>query len=222
MDFEMLLKRQAVLAWRDMLVLSIWRVVNRAGIKAKLGVEAHLSQAGLVDTLWDPASFTRDRIDGEMRTAVLGELESLLRVAAKELRAIDHNYGALADALLESLESLRLPMIESSADLAPGDSSARLESSGRLATAMAALSRQELVKSAREWGTWALDLVGEASEAASQKLQSGTGLHDRLRRYAQARIDAAWMASVGDPPPLMAQLLSVVETVASEARSMAR
>ena len=222
MDIEMLLKRQEVLAWRDELVLGIWRVVNRAGIEAKRGVETHLSEAGLIDTLWDPANFTRDRVDGVMRAAVLGGLEGLFANAADELRGIDKNYGALADALLESLKSLRLPVMEDAVVAPPTDATTATASSGRLASAMAAVSRQDFIKSVREWGSWALDMVGEASDAASQKLQSGTGLHDRLRRSAQARIDTAWMASVGDPLPLMGQLITAVETVGSEARSMAR
>ena len=222
MDTEMLLKRQEVLAWRDELVLGIWRVVNRAGIEAKRGVESHLAEAGLVDTIWDPANFTRDRVDGVMRAAVLGGLEGLFSGAADELRRIDENYGALADALLDGLISLRLPVVDDNSDTPPTEAATAPVSVGRLASAMAEVSRQDFVKSAREWASWAFDMVGEASDAASQKLQSGTGLHDRLRRSAQARIDTAWMASVGDPPPLMGQLISVVETVGSEARSMAR
>ena len=222
MDIEMLVKRQEVLAWRDELVLGIWRVVNRAGIEAKGGIETDLSEAGLVDTLWDPANFTRDRVDGVMRAAVLGGLEGLFAGAAEKLRGIDKNYGALADALLDSLKSLRLPVIEDPACVPPTETASPTASSGRLASAMATVSRQDFIKSAREWGSWALDMMGEASDAASQKLQSGTGLHDRLRRSAQTRIDTAWMASVGDPLPLMGQLISAVETVGSEAKSMAR
>ncbi len=222
MDIEKLLRRQAVMHWRDELLLGIWRVVNNAGIEAKRSVEDHISEAGLVDTLWDPANFTRDRIDGIMRVATSGGLEGLFTGAAEELRAIDEEYGNLADALLASLHSLRLPAIEEAAGTNSSETVFAAAPTGRLAGAMAAISRQDLVKSAREWGSWALEKVGEASDAASRKLQSGTGLHDRLRHSAQARIDTAWMAPVGDPTPLMGQLISVVETVGSEARSMAR
>ena len=222
MDIETLIKRQALLAWRDTLIMSVWRLVNKAGVDAKRSVESDLSEAGLVDTLWDPAGFTRARVDSVMHAATQSELESLFTSAAADLRAIDPNYGGLADAMLESLNSLRLPAIEDPADHAASETPTAPQTAGRLASAIAVVSRQQLVKSARELGSRALGIVGEASDAASQKLQSGTGLHDRLRRSAQARIDMAWMASAGDPPPLIAQLLSVVETVGSEARSMAR
>ena len=223
MDIDVLEKRQAVLSWRDELVLGIWRVVNRAGIEAKRGVEEHLARAGILDSLWDPANFTRERVDGVMRAAVLGGLEGLFIAAAKELRAIDVDYEALAGALLESLRVLRLPALEETEpDLSSPSPSASTTAPGRLAGLMTAVPGQQLVRSAREWSSWALEIVGEASDAGSQKLQSATGLHDRLRRSAQARIDTAWMAPVGDPPPLLGQLISAVETVGSEARSMAR
>lgn len=222
MDIETLEIRQAVLAWRDQLVLGIWRVVNRAGIEAKRGVEEHLKDAGIVDTVWDPAKFTRDRVDGIMRAAVLDGLEGLFEGAAEELRCIDIDYAALADALLDSLAVLRFPALTVVTTNAPATPVSNAGAQNRLAGLMAAVSGQELVKSAREWGSWALELVGEASDAASQKLQSGTGLHDRLRRSAQARIDTGWIASTGNPQPIMSQLLAVVETVGSEARSMAR
>lgn len=222
MDIDKLSQRQAVLAWRDELILGIWGIVNQAGADAKRGVEDELAQAGLVDTIWDPANFTRDRVDGAMREAVLGDLKDLLTNAATDLQAIDEGYSPLADALLESLTALQLPSLDAPRDPAKVEEAHSPAPSGRLASAMDAISRQEFVKSAREWGSWALDIVGEASDAASQKLQSSTGLHDRIRRSAQDRIDTAWMGSVGDPPPLMGQLISAVETVGSEARNMAR
>lgn len=223
MDIDVLEKRQAVLSWRDELVLGIWRVVNRAGIEAKRGVEDHLAEAGIVDSLWDPAHFTGERVDGVMRAAVLSGLERLFVGAAEELRAIDVDYEALAGALLESLRVLRLPALEATGtDADASSTTASMTTSGRLAGLMTAVSSPQLVKSAREWSSWVFEIVGEASDAASQKLQSGTGLHDRLRRSAQARIETAWMAPVGDPPPLLGQLISAVETVGSEARNMAR
>ena len=222
MDIDKLLERQAIIAWRDALVLSILQIVNRAGIAAKHGVETDLSEAGLVDSLWDPASFTRARVDSVMQAATLPKLEVLFTSAAADLQAINSNYGGLADALLESLNSLHLPEVEGTVDLPAEETPPAPQLTGRVASAIAVVSRQQLIKSARALGSRALDMVGEASDAASQKLQSGTGLHDRLRRSAQARIEEAWMASAGDPPTLIAQLFSVVETVGSEARRLAR
>lgn len=224
MDLDLLERRQAALSWRDDLIMAIWGIVNRAGMEAKRGVEERLAEAGIVETLWDPASFTRERVDGVMREMIVSELEKLFKGAAQQLRTIDPGYNALADALLESLTMLQLPSFERDVQGeinvdAPNEPVTA--STGRLATMMETISNQGLVKSAKEWGSWALSMVGEASETASQKLQSGAGLHDRLRRSAQARIETAWMAPAGDPPPLMGQLIAVVEGVGNEARSMA-
>lgn len=224
MDLDLLERRQATLSWRDDLIMAIWGIVNRAGLEAKRGVEERLAEAGIVETLWDPASFTRDRVDAVMRKMIVSELEKLFEGAAEQLRTIDPGYNALADALLESLSMLQMPSLEPEVQGEPKVDAPKgsvTTSTGRLATMMETISNQDLVKSAREWGSWALSVVGEASEAASQKLQSGAGLHDRLRRSAQARIETAWMAPAGDPPPLMGQLIAVVESVGNEARSMA-
>ena len=222
MDIDKLLERQAVIGWRDALLMSIWQIVNQAGIAAKHGVETDLSEAGLIDSLWDPAGFTRARVDSVMHAATLPELKVLFTRAAADLRAIDPSYDGLADALLESLNSLHLPEVEGPVDPPAPETPPAPQSTGRMASAIAIVSRQQLIKSARALGSRALDMVGEASDAASQRLQSGTGLHDRLRRSAQARIEEAWMASAGDPPTLISQLLSVVENVGSEARRLAR
>ena len=224
MDLDLLEKRQAALSWRDDLILEMWSIVNRAGMEAKLGVEKDLAEAGIVETLWDPAKFTRERVDAAMRAAILNELENLFRRAAENLRKIDTGYVALADALLESLIALELPSLEpDDPDEVRTDATHKPAPAptGRLAAMIATIADRDLIKSAKEWGSWALTMVGEASETASQKLQSGTGLHDRLRRSAQTRIETAWMAPTGEPLPLMGQLIAVVENVGNEARSMA-
>lgn len=225
MNIDLLEKRQAVLAWRDELVLGIWRVVNRAGIEAKRALKDHLAEAGIVDALWDPAAFMRDRVDGAMRVAMRGGLEGLFAAAAEDLRAIDFDYCELADALIESLRDHRAPanaLIVSTAASVTAPAAQSSTSSGRLAGLIASVSSRELMQNAREWGNWALAIAGEAGEAARQKLQSGTGLHNRLRQAAQVRIDSEWTATSGDKPSMVAQLMSAVETVANEARSMAR
>ena len=224
MDLDLLERRQATLSWRDDLIMAIWGIVNRAGMEAKRGVEERLPEAGIVETLWDPGSFTRERVDVVMREIIVSELEKLFDGAAQQLRTITPGYSALADALLDSLSMLQLPSLEPDVQGEPkvdAPIGSVTASTGRLATMMENVSNRDLVKSAKEWGSWALSMVGESSEAASQKLQSGAGLHDRLRRSAQARIETAWMATAGDPPPLMGQLIAVVESVGNEARSMA-
>ena len=222
MEIELLEKRQAIAGWRDRLVLGIWRVVNHAGTEAKAGVERHLAEAGIVDSLWDPANFTRERIDGVMRASVSSGLEGLFVASAQELRPIDPKLGALADVLVESLAEIRMPEIAS-----PGKDTSEATKvpsepvpQGRLAWLLSTVTDRQVVQGARDWGSWALDKVSDASDAASQKLQSGTGLHERLRRSAQERISTVWMGTSGEPHTLMTQVLGVAEEIGSEARSM--
>lgn len=222
MDIDLLEKRQAIAGWRDRLVLGIWRVVNNAGAEARAGIERHLAEAGIVDTLWDPASFTRERIDEVMRATVSSGLKDLFVASAEELRAIDPRFGALADVLVTSFNEIRMPEMTSHDQKTGGALHAprKKVAQGRLASLVANVTERRVVRGARDWGSWALDIVSEASDAASQKLQSGTGLHDRLRRSAQERISTVWMGTGGDPQPMMAQVLSVVEDVGHEARSI--
>lgn len=74
MDLDLLERRQATLSWRDDLIMAIWDIVNRAGMEAKRGVEERLAEAGIVETLWDPASFTRERVDVVMREMIVSDV----------------------------------------------------------------------------------------------------------------------------------------------------
>lgn len=224
MDLDLLERRQTVQSWRDKLILDMWGIVNHVGIEAKHAVEAKLAEAGIVATVWDPASFARERVDAVMREKIPDQLEKLFKKAAKQLRAIDPQYTALAAALIESLRMIEFPSPacdepDTTRAIAPQEP--ELGPTSRFAAMLAAISNQRLVKSATIWGSWAVSMVGEASESASQKLQSGVGLHDRLRRSAQDYIETGWMAPTGSPPALMGQLIAVVESVGNEARSMA-
>ena len=157
-----------------------------------------------------------------MRASVSSGLERLFVASAQELRAIDPNFAALADVLVESLAEIRMPEIAS-----PGKDTSEATKvpsepvpQGRLAWLLSTVTDRQVVQGARDWGSWALDKVSDASDAASQKLQSGTGLHERLRRSAQERISTVWMGTSGEPHTLMTQVLGVAEEIGSEARSM--
>ena len=90
-----------------------------------------------------------------------------------------------------SLNSLRLPEMENPVDPPAPETPPAPQTTGKVASAIAVVSRQQLIKSARALGSRALVMIGEASDAVSKRLQGGTGLHDRLRRSAQARIEEA-------------------------------
>ena len=130
-------------------------------------------------------------------------------------------YQPLASALTASVDVLSFPSMQAEAqeetertDEAPSRWFPLLS---RLPTLSSYVVENRLAKSALEVGNRALDVLGDASS----KLQSGTGLHDRLRNAAADRIAQAWMGTRGSPRPLMAQLISMIDEVTNEARSMA-
>jgi hypothetical protein len=70
------------------------------------------------------------------------------------------------------------------------------------------------------WGSKTSDSVAATADALGKRLQDGTGLYARLRRKAAERIAHAWMGDAFDPPSLQAQMLSLIDKTANEARSL--
>lgn len=227
MNYDLMERRHAITAWRDELVLEIWKTANGAAAKARQAIENELSRAGFVNSIWDPDDFVHQRVDDATRTTLLPDLEALFARAGEDLKAIHEDHTALAAALADSLAHLHLPEQQPPAP-PPEDTSPPVAEpvqpipNSRLSALVSAVTDREVVKSARDWGSWALDKVSEASDVASQKLQSGTGLHDRLRRSASERVTNVWMGTHGEQKPVMGQLLAVVEEVTNAARSMAQ
>ncbi|PEQ10303.1 hypothetical protein B2G71_23095 [Novosphingobium sp. PC22D] len=235
MNIERLEQRQAVGAWRDELQLAAWRLINGAAKGAREGLEVHIAKdASILDTIWDPASFTYEKIDAPMKAVLSGALDGLFRQAAEELRMIAPDYAPLAEALIASAASFTFPAVEAksagpdaqrdetgAATKGPASPPASAGSDGsRWASVGSYVANNRVASGAREWGAWLLDTVSTTADAASQKLQSGVGLHDRLRNSASERIAIAWMGERGEPRPLMSQVVALVDEVANDARSM--
>ena len=109
MDVAAFEKRQAVIEWRDALVLASWKVVNDAGIAARAAFESEIDQAGICEAVVDPSGFARDRIDSVMRERTGEPLRRAFAAAAEDLREIDVRFRPLADALENSFGTIALP-----------------------------------------------------------------------------------------------------------------
>ena len=72
--------------------------------------------------------------------------------------------------------------------------------------------RETLVYKANSLATY-------ASETADWLVQDKAGLRDRLRDAATNRIATQWMGDIGDPLPVLAQMIRNIERVAHEART---
>ena len=222
LDLAALEKRQSVVRWRDDLTLACWRLVNEAAIAARGAFESEIDQAGIYEAIVDPSGFARDRIDSVMRERTVEPLRRTFAAGAEDLREIDVRFRPLADALENSFGTIVLPSPATTETEAFSEAPASPASSfgDRLTSMLSGLADREPVRHARDAGSKAFDLLSDAGDAASQLLQSRTGLHARLRGSAGDRIRERWMASSGDPAPLMAQITEIVEKVGNEARSI--
>ncbi|MEO6093251.1 MAG: hypothetical protein ABIT04_11825 [Novosphingobium sp.] len=227
MDVEFLLRRQAVTEWRDRHLFHAVSTINTAAIKARIDFDALLAEAALVDSIWDPSGFVFGRIDSLMRKHLTGKLDAFLAQAAEELRVIEARFDLLAEALTASASTLTFP----EAAIAPDESVSEAAqfrlganyTGGGILTNLRSLSLavrdHSLARTARAWSTRASKSVATRAEAVGKSLHDRMGLYDRLRRKAAERIATAWMGDVGSPIPLKAQLLVLIDDVASEARS---
>lgn len=221
MDIDFLIRRQAVTEWRDRQLFAAMSALNAAAMAARAEFEDHLKDAELLQSLIDPAGFVTDRIDAAMRGQLTARTEALLTDAAAELRALDTRLASLADALADSASALELPAASQGPAQPDTAQAAIIADAGPDLSAPADPSPETgLSRAARDWGSRFVSGVTGVADTLSRTMQARGGLNDRLRRIAAARIDAAWMASTGDPRTIRTQLVSLIDDVAHEARSM--
>lgn len=219
MEIDFLLRRQAVCEWRDRQLFQAVSTINSAAIKARADFDAQLEEAGFADTVWDPEAFAFGRIDALMSKHLAGPLEAFLTGAASELRLIEDRFAALAEALASSNAALVLP-IGAAAPPEQAPVTAESGATPRVKPVAPESGFQRLSGLVREWGSRASENIVSTAETVSKSVQDRTGLYDRLRRKAAERIKGAWMGDGGDPLPLKAQLIGLIEDVTSEARSI--
>lgn len=201
--------------------------MNRAAQQSREAFEAQMSGASFVDTLWDPAGFAHKRIDVGMQERLAAVTTDLLGEAASELRLIDEGFAELAAALEGSAGNITFPCAPSPADqTAETSRDAQLGSAPPSGTSNTEgwgshVAEFPGARSARAWSEWAADAVAKAGESAGLAIKDRTGLHDRLRFAAVERVRAAWLGYAGTPRPVLAQLLSMIDDVASSARNLA-
>lgn len=212
MDWEAALRRQALAEWRDRQILAISGEFNGRAAEALAAFDAQVTSANLIDSVWDPAGFANGRIDQLLSQSVPAPLDKALKLAGKELAAISPAFAELAGALAWS-EAITFPESATAepAD-APAPSTVAAEPSWRIASV-------PLVRRALDAGQWAAETLRDAGVSAERALQDRTGLYDRLRSAAQARIATTWMGSAGEPRPVMQQVIDLIDDVSLEART---
>ncbi len=224
MDIDFLLRRQAIVEWRDRWFMQAVTTINAAAIKARADFDASLGDAGVSDTVWDPDRFTFGRIDSLMSRRLDGEISRFLAGAAEELRGIDERLATLASALADSVSTLNFP--DANGEPAkeddrppptPNEPNAKKPALFQRLTGL--VKDHSVTRTAQAWGAKASETVAHTAEVVGKSLQDKAGLYDRLRRRAADRIASAWLGDSGAPLPLKAQLLMLIDDVTSEARS---
>lgn len=227
MDIELLAIRQSIAEWRDRQFFTILGLINQTAIASKVGLEAQIVDAALVQSALDPAGFAGHRIDLLMRTGVGEWLAQTLADASAELRALSSTFEGLAAKLETGTSSLEMPALPAPpASEVPetlgSDAAAPSTKPVEEKPAAGKLSRfGSLVSgSAKEWHAKARVGVSDLATTVSRTLQDRSGLDERLRRAAGQRIALAWMGDTGEPVPFKGQLFNLINTIALEARSM--
>ena len=213
----MALRRQALAEWRDRQILELCRLLNDHAQHARTAFEAELHDAGLIDSVWDPARFADARIDRLLTATVRQALRQFLSQAADELAATHCSFAPFADALRKS-EGFGFPQVSLEEGSGPGTP----EAVGMLPVNSGDPPRgrrlYQLAGRAKGAGKQATSALAKAGRRAGTIFQDRSGLHGRLRAAAVSRVGTQWMGSRGEPRPVLAQVISIIDDVAAEAR----
>ncbi|MDF1834988.1 MAG: hypothetical protein P1U62_08920 [Alteraurantiacibacter sp. bin_em_oilr2.035] len=214
MDLELLGLRQGITAWRDQAILDAAELLNTCGAESLEAFESNLHTAGPLDMIWDPASYATEAIDREMLARSSGPLVAILTQAADDLGTKEPRFAALSEALAESASALDLPRIagDASGATAPPTLTAPATPPSRWPA--------RLLRRASELGRKASDNIGEAADSAARTLRDRTILHDRLRHAARTHLANRWMERSGQPRPVLAQVILLIDETAAQARML--
>jgi len=211
----MALRRQALAEWRDRQIIAVCRMFNAYAQEALAAFEAQVQEANLIDSVWDPARFATGRIDSLLRASIPANLSVQLVLAGRELEAIDPSFAPFATALARS-DAISLPE-EECAELEPVSSPFKPLPT-EPANSRWAISEYAAIQHARWIGGKVYDALQYAGTYAERTLQDRIGLYGRLRSAAADRITTRWMGGAGEPRPVLAQVIGMIDDVAAEAR----
>jgi hypothetical protein len=221
LNWELAQNRQALSGWRDRQVLNACEALNRLAQEALAAFEVQMSQANLRDTVLGPEGFTQPRIDAWMRARVPAAVDALLADAAKELARLHDDFASAAESLVGE-RAIVLP-VDTESTIAtntalPADIAQAPEPGRRTPAALKRIGETALMRHATHFGTWLGTAVKDAGTATERSIQNRSGLYARLRDVAKHRIATVWLGSIGEPRPVLAQVLDLIDSAARAAR----
>jgi hypothetical protein len=218
MKLDLLVRHQALGEWRDRTIVEAARLLNQAAVSSLAAFEDEVPQAGMITSVWDPASFATVHIDRAMLRRVRADLPALLTRAAQELAAISPAQDQLAEGIQEAAGGLVWPELQEvpvTAEAVPTERAASAEPE----SFTSAIGRYaQLVLSA---GQMAASTAAQLSETANRSFKDRSGLDDRLRSAARTRIVERWTGHAGEPRPILAQIMTIIDEATNLARSAA-
>jgi len=227
LDWQAALQRQALAEWRDRQVLAAFRMLNTLSADARRKFDESLAEANLKDTVWDPASFADHRIDALLCATAPPALDQFLRAAGAELSIISEGFAAYGEALARS-HGFSLPNSPANdqptqSEGFPSEQKYETEvpkpDGGQTTGSRWSFSGLALVRTVSALSGRATNAVRDVGVAAEREIQTRTGLYDRLRTAAAARVATRWMGSGGEPRSVLSQLIDLIDGVTGEARA---
>jgi hypothetical protein len=214
LDWELAMRRQAVLEWRDRQILAAYALFNSKAQGALEAFEAQVAKASVVDSVWDPAGFADFRIDELMQERMRPALRALMSGAESELVGLGKDFAPLGAALARS-DELILPTAPKPEAPPEAPASGLVREAGTEREVDWWIARLPGMAAER-----ATSFFSYASETASWLMQDKVGLRDRLRAAAAERIATQWMGGSGKPRPVLSQVIAIIDEVSHEARTM--
>lgn len=212
---ELAISRQAVAEWRDRQVLSAAALLNEKAVDARAAFDREVETATAAETIFNPSALANSRIDALLGASLSENLPDFFGIAARELVSIDQRLSDIGDALRRP-DAIVLPL----ASLPLPASTTAVEDASAKASEVepAPPQKRGLAGAPAMFARRAKSLADGAGSAADELLQDKLGLKNRLRSAAAQRIAQSWMGGTGEPKPVLAQLISLIDETTHAAR----
>ena len=214
MEVEQLARRQAIADWRDIYILEAAELLNHAGKRSCETFEEVLLQAGVKDMVWDPAGYAAPNVDRAMRQHTEPGLAELMARASGHLAGLHPMFKPLAEAMFEASVKLHYPATTSTSVIAPDPANPK-----EIGSQDAAPISAGVVQSLGDLGRSAAATIAWASESAGRTIKDISGMHSRLRNAGRIRIAQQWMGDTGEPRPVLAQVIAIIDETSTLARN---
>lgn len=218
MEIDGTMLRQAINNWRDEYTIEALNIFNGCAQRSRGNFDAHLEEAGLLDSVWDPAGFANARIDRLMMDSIVADVADFLARAGIGLSTLSAAFSVIGEALaagdpLDTPDFTELDPAPSQVSQSNADTLPSAASEGTWTAFGGSLFRR-----AAEVGGRAVETLREAGTYAERNLQQRTGLDDRLRAAATQRIATTWMGTDLATPSVLTQLIMRLDEAAFNAR----